>query len=279
MMVAGLTHAQRSRGPFHGGDPLRTPVRCGRETRRGRGFGGRRSALRPHASRGLSRMRPVDRRPAGLQPGAERAGALRGVEREVQTRPPARRERRIAALLAPGEQQPESVRDVPGRFGIQGDDADLDPVLGGKVIRNVHGPGMRTVGAGIRWSSCRTCPGSWERPVRCHGASTAPRAEDETSPVTGVRSTLGPPHRTPGTLGAAASGCGGAYGWSTEGFTHSGRRAGSSSARVESGPPQWSARRRVGIMSAAVEATSRELCIAAPAPRTRTGPGPCRGEA
>lgn len=45
------------------------------------------------------------------------------------------------------------------------------------------------------------------------------------------------------------------------------------------GPPQWSARRRVGIMPAAVEATQRELVAAGAAPNTRAGPQLRRGEA
>lgn len=69
------------------------------------------------------------------------------------------------------------------------------------------------------------------------------------------------------------------YGGGTEGIAYSGRRAGSSPARDESRAAQRLARRRVGIMSAAVEATPRKLVMAAPAPRTHSGLRPCRGEA
>jgi hypothetical protein len=45
------------------------------------------------------------------------------------------------------------------------------------------------------------------------------------------------------------------------------------------GPPQWSARRRVGIMSAAVEAAPRKLITARAVLSTRAGLQPRRGEA
>jgi hypothetical protein len=45
------------------------------------------------------------------------------------------------------------------------------------------------------------------------------------------------------------------------------------------GPSEWSVRRRVGIMSAAVEASSRTFIMAAVVPRALTGLSPCQGKA
>jgi hypothetical protein len=243
----------RAPGLVRTGDPPRSGIRRAVAGPAGASRTGRRT--RPVVSPGCVRST------GGLLASSqERSGSAPRAGSSVRS--PTRCERRIAALLVPGEQLPESVRDVPGRFGIHGDDAHFDRALGGR-------DSVVTGGA---------CPGHGTARVVSRGP-TVPRAEDETSPVTGVRNTLDPPHRTPGIPGATPSGRGRRTVETPRASRTPAATPGRPRLERNTEPPQRSARRRVGIMSAAVEATPGTLVMAAPVPRARTGPRFCRGEA
>lgn len=191
--------------------------------------------------------------PASSQEQA-RADAPRGFEREVQTCPSPRRARRMAVLLAPGEQQPEGIGDVPGRFGVHGDDADLDPALIGNVVRRVrgrkrvreaHGFGAHEAEPDLGRGTARTVSrGPWRaarrgRDQSCHRCTTYPQLFPRYSCLASQ----------PFQLSAA-------YRGGTEGIAYSGRHAGSSSARDE---PRTCPSGRRGDGSASCPPPSKQL--------------------
>lgn len=171
-----------------------------------------------------------------------------------------RRARRITALLAPGEQQPEGIGDVPGRFGVHGDDAGLDPALTGNVVRRVRGRKRVRKAHGFGGHEAEPDLGRGTARIVSHGPRRAPRTRPVLSAAYDVPSIL----PTPLLPRAATVPVVGGVPW-----RYRGHRVLRPPRRVVLGErrtpylPERSARRRVGIVSAAIEATSRKFSVCA----------------